>query len=366
MLLSEIIIEKIRLNGPISFCEFMEMALYYPGLGYYTSAEDKIGTDGDYYTSPYLTNIFGEMIGKQLEEMWSVLDRKPFTILEYGAGPGTLCLDILNYLKNNPALYDDLQYCIVEKSPVMVEMEKKILHEKVRWLNSLNDISPITGCILANEVVDNFSVHQVIMKDELMEVFVDHNNGFAEVLKPASEALKDYLDRLGVVLPNDFRTEINLEAIIWIKESASALKQGFALTIDYGYPSAELYDEQRRSGTLVCYKDHIVNSNFYAEIGNQDITAHVNFTALKRWGMQYGLEWTGYTDQAYFLRSLGLVNHLRKIEDKLKGDPAAARRTLVQLNKLLLDMGKKFKVLIQHKGIQKPMLSGLQFSQPLN
>src|SRR5688572_31550447 len=119
MALSEIILKRIKENGPISFRDFMEMSLYYPGLGYYTSSNDKIGMNGDYYTSGSLTPGVGALIARQLEEMWRLLGEKEFTVVEYGAGLGTLCHDILDYLKLNSRLYDKLHYCIIEKSPVM-------------------------------------------------------------------------------------------------------------------------------------------------------------------------------------------------------------------------------------------------------
>src|SRR3970040_1230612 len=131
MLLSEIIIERIKKEGPLSFRDFMEMALYYPELGYYNSKKDKIGSEGDFYTSANLTAAFGAMIGRQIEEMWLNLEKKPFTIVEYGAGTGLLCHDILDYLKNNNFLYDNLNYCIIEKSSNMREIQKKYLLEKV-------------------------------------------------------------------------------------------------------------------------------------------------------------------------------------------------------------------------------------------
>ena len=131
MELSEILKSKIINEGPISFHDFMEMALYYPSLGYYNSDRNKIGKQGDYYTSPVLTSLFGELIGKQIEEMWALLDKKPFTIVEYGAGTGALCNDILRYLQNNPPLYDELKYCIIEKSEAL-RREKELKTGKGR------------------------------------------------------------------------------------------------------------------------------------------------------------------------------------------------------------------------------------------
>lgn len=368
--LSEIIKNKIKKQGPISFHDFMEMALYHPELGYYTSSTDKIGKHGDYYTSPYFTNVFGNIIAKQLVEMWLLTGKKDFTIVEYGAGMGSLCVDILNQLKLNKAFFESIRYCIIEKSEAMRLKEKKIidrnlLAEKICWYDSIDHIPPFTGCVLANEVLDNFSVHKVVMKgNQLKEVFVDHNDGFVEILKPAGTDLKDYFIALGIELPNDFCTEVNLEAIEWIKTISSALEKGFVLTIDYGYPSAELYRFHRRLGTIVCYNKHTVNDLPYENIGQQDITAHVNFSALKFWGTKHGLNNCGFTSQSQFLLGLGLTEHLRKLEEH-ENNNFEIRRKLTALHTILISMGRKFKVLVQQKGLNRPFLSGLQFCQPL-
>lgn len=358
MQLSEIIIEKIHKEGPISFRDYMEMCLYFPELGYYTSVNDKIGEKGDYFTSATFSPVFGELIGKQLEEMWSVLGQKPFTIVEYGAGTGALCSAILGYLKNNKKLYNELNYCIIEKSSVMCEKQKTCLNEKVSWYESIQSIPEINGCILSNELVDNFSVHQVVMKNELMEVFVDYKNGFVELLEPAKKELTDYMTELKVDLKNGFRTEINLEAVNWIKEIAANLKKGYVLTIDYGYPSSELYDDYRGYGTLMCYNKHKTNNKPYHYIGAQDITSHVNFSALCLWGFKNGLEYTGFTDQSRFLTSLGFRDHIKKKE--IPGQDYFNFKNEMKLTQTLVhEMGSKFKVLIQHKDTPKHKLMGL-------
>ena len=358
MAITEILINKIKKEGPISFHDFMEIALYYPSLGYYDATQNRIGERGDYYTSPVLSSLFGNMIGRQLEEMWYVLDKKPFTIVEYGAGTGALCHDILGYLKNSEALYTDLRYCIIEKTETMRKLEKSNLNEKVSWYSSINEIPETNGCVLSNELLDNFPVHKVLMKDELMEVFVDYQNEFIEVLQPAKEDLKNYLKEQDIALPKGYTTEINLQAIDWIRDIASHLQKGFVLTIDYGFSASELYSPKRNSGTLICYKDHEVSDLPYSNIGSQDITAHVNFTALNHWGKKFGLEYTGYTTQDYFLRSLGLVNYLRQLEMDQTADN---RNLIIQIQKLLVEMGNKFKVFIQQKGVKNKMLSGMQF-----
>ena len=158
-MLAEIIIEKIKKDGPVDFRKFMEMALYNPEKGYYTSASKKIGKEGDFYTSPYATSFFGEMLARQLKEMWELSGKDDFNIVEYGAGEGMLCKDILSSLKKIPAFYEGLNYCIIEKSPAMRERQRILLKdENIRWLSSVNELTALTGCVLANELIDNFSV----------------------------------------------------------------------------------------------------------------------------------------------------------------------------------------------------------------
>jgi SAM-dependent MidA family methyltransferase len=202
MELSRIIIDKIKKEGPLSFHDFMETALYYPGLGYYTSGKEKFGTKGDYYTSPFLGNIYGQLIGKQLEEMWCRMHKIPMTLVEYGGGAGILCYDILNYLAANPGLSSHLKYYIIEKSPHLQMQQKKLLAGKVEWINNLDEIKGFKGCILSNEVVDNFPVNLLVMKTELMEVYVDFKDKFTEVLMPAHDGIKEYFLRNNIHLPS--------------------------------------------------------------------------------------------------------------------------------------------------------------------
>ena len=371
MLLSEIVQSRIREEGPISFHDFMEMALYHSEFGYYTSSKEKFGKGGDYFTAPFLTKVYGGVIAKQLEEMWLLTGQREFKIVEYGAGLGSLCTDILHHLKSNKSFYKKVSYCIIEKSDSLRQRQKDLFNnsddilQKITWVSSIDQIPSLTGCVMANEVLDNFSVHKVVMKaDGLKEIFVGYENGFIEILKPAHEDLENYFSQLDIELPNDFCAEVNLEAIDWLKNISSSLEKGFVLTIDYGYPSSELYQTHRRLGTIVCYNKHTVNDLPYQNIGQQDITAHVNFSALKLWGTKYGLNNCGFTNQSQFLLGLGLTEHLRKMEEREKSS-IDVRKKLLAVHTLLMSMGKKFKVFIQHKGLCSPKLSGLQFCQPL-
>lgn len=358
MSLSQIIIQKIKKQGAIPFRDFMEMALYYPELGYYTSSREKIGKTGDYYTSPNLTPVFGEIIGRQLEEMWHILGGKEFTVVEIGAGMGLLSGDVLAYLKKNEELYENLNFRIIEKSPAMREEQKKLLREKVTWHNSIEELRGIRGCIFSNELVDAFPVHLVVMENELMEVFVDYENGFIEILKSASDELKNYFDELGVVLPHGYRTEVNLDAIKWIKEIGASLKKGFVITIDYGYPSFELYREYRNRGTLMCYYQHTTNETPFEHIGEQDITSHVNFSALLHRGRENGLELCGFTDQSHFLMGLGIEEYLKKLQEN---EPENYLKKMLSVKNLIMGMGETFKILIQKKGVDCSELSGLKY-----
>jgi SAM-dependent MidA family methyltransferase len=364
--LSEIIIEKIRKQGPINFSEFMDMALYYPGIGYYNSSSIKIGRNGDYYTSPYASSIFGEMLARQLTEMWHLTGEDAFTIVEYGGGDGILCRDILAGLKKNKSFYEKLDYFIIEKSSYFQQRQKDLLScEKVKWISSVKELGQFTGCVLANEVVDNFCVHQVEMQEELMEVMIDYNNGFNEVFIPAKKELKEYLQIINVNLAPGFRTEINLQAIDWLNEISFVLQKGFLIIIDYGFSSSELYAPGRSSGTLISYHKHSTNNNFYQRIGEQDITAHVNFSALKNAGIRSGMMMSGFTKQGFFLQALGLTSYLKEMEISRNMKNETGTAELLAARQFMVDMGQKLKVLILCKNIKKPALTGMMFQVPL-
>ena len=361
--LSQIIIDKIQSQGPLSFRDYMEMALYYPGLGYYTSNKDRIGENGDYFTSPHATGIFGAMIARQLEEIWHLLGQDEFRIVEYGGGDGTLARDILRASRANSEFYKKIRYLIVERK-IFDNGSSDATDNKLSWYHSAGDIGNIRGIILSNELIDNFPVHRVVMLDELMEVFVDYDQGFVERLFPATKALKDYFNELGLSLPREFKTEVNLSALAWIKEVSEKLDKGFVITIDYGYPAASYYSTIRNEGTISCYHRHRLNNSPYQFIGEQDITFHVNFSALQHWGRQFGLESCGFTSQTQFLRSLGLVDLLRQTESR--NYPMNETRKQFFLHEFLQGMGGKLKVLIQQKGIGHATLSGLQLSSVLH
>lgn len=374
--LRKILSNRIRSEGPITFADFMETVLYHPQEGYYYSSRDKIGARGDYYTSPYLHPIFGHLLARQMRQIWQILDYpSPFHIVEIGAGKGLLCAHILHYCQNHfPELYEDLNYLILEKSPFFQEEQKNILQKffeggKVQQ-TSLAALaqggSPIIGCIFSNELIDSFPVHLVCQQaGEFQEIFVDYDGqNFGEVCaKPSTPLLIDYLPNYALPLAEGQRAEVNLIALNWLAEVAAILKRGFLITIDYGYEAEELYHPSRREGTLLCYYRHTTSINPYAHLGYQDITAHVNFSALIKKGEAIGLQKNGLIEQYKFLAALGLLRDLENLEiNRYQFSAVAFLKQKLAMKSFLIPggMGTIFKVLIQSKDVGEPSLRGLQ------
>ena len=368
------VLSQIRDRGPIPFVEFMEMALYTPGLGYYTSPGVKIGAQGDFYTSPDLHPLFGEMMARQIEAVAREIAEQSLVILETGAGKGLLCRDILNALRSTyPALYRQVSYLIVEKSQWMVEQQSEYLSSftqdgVIRWMEELGPGAfpeGLRGFVLSNELLDSFPVHRLVMKDgALKEVYVTGTeDGFSEILdRPSSPDLLLYFEGLDIKLEEGQQVEVNLKALEWVRRVGRLLKKGIVLTMDYGYPSKELYSPRRKEGTFLCYYRHRVSENPYLRIGRQDMTSHVDFTSLARCGREVGLEVTGFTDQQYFLIGLGIT---QAIEARLAccADEAEREKDLAAMRHLIspAGMGKVFRILVQHKGLQAPKLEGLTY-----
>jgi len=360
MTVSDVIREIIRRQGPIPFDQFMDLALYYPDLGYYNSHRNPIGPKGDYYTMPQLTPVIGVMIARQLKEMWEILGHpEKFTVLEIGAGNGQLCRSIVREAKKNQDFENALEYRIVERSAMMRVREKEILPSSVYISDSLDALPPFTGCVLSNEFFDNLPFSIFAMEKELMEVWVGHDLNFFEVLKPASDRIKSLIESLDIRIPEKSRLEISEKSFEYLHQIALKLQKGFVLTTDYGYLNPELFRDQDTSGTLTCYHGHRRNQNPYIHVGEQDITAHVNFSTLSQFGRSHGLQVAGYTCQANFLRAWGLLSYLSEAEPGCSFDESTALRFVTDL--LFNKTGNKFKTLIQYKGIPPPLLTGLVF-----
>ncbi|MGB7415270.1 MAG: SAM-dependent methyltransferase, partial [Thermosynechococcaceae cyanobacterium] len=299
--LCRLISERIQ-NAPqqrITFADYMDWVLYEPQQGYYATNAVQIGVKGDFFTSPHLGPDFGELLAEQFHQMWQLLGSpSPFTLVEMGAGQGLIAMDVLRYVQRRaerdpayPDFQNALAYIIVEKAAALIKEQKHHLQpfsndpQRLRWM-TLDEIESdsITGCIFSNELVDALPIHQfVIQKGELLEVYVrnkesDQGSGlesgspvFAEVCdRPSTPKLTEYLDGLGIdiaQLPDGYRSEINLAALDWLNAAASKLKQGYLLTIDYGYSTERYYSPARQQGTLQCYRHHASHSDPYLYVG---------------------------------------------------------------------------------------------------
>jgi len=356
MNLADLIIDRIKQNETISFRDYMDMALYHGDLGYFTSS-NTIGKKGDFFTSPFISSAFGAMIGRQIEEFRKQISGD-FTIIEYGAGTGLLCYDILEYLKLNHEGFKSIRYVIIEKSSVLRKISQKYLGRRVAWLDDISELGKVNGCVISNELFDNFPVHRMVRQNQqFMEVFVDYQNGFKEILKPAKKDIVNVFDYNQIDFPDGFCTEVCADAMEWYKKVSEVLDRGYIMTIDYGYLLEELLQQQRTLGTIRCYHKHQVNFDLYQRPGEQDITSDVNFSSLCYWGSKNGFQFTGYVSQNHFLRALGFVPYLSDMNDRQENK-------IYAFTTLLNKMGKQFKVLIQHKNVSSSPLSGLTFQQP--
>lgn len=358
-LLKQKIIEKIKSEGSINFETFMGMCLYYPALGYYTKETTKIGRAGDFYTSPHLHRIFGAMLGKQMEEMWKLMgEPDSFSVIEMGAGMGYLAKDMLDYLKGRE-FYQHLKYSIVELNSFMKDRQQKMLVEytdKLNWFSSMDELESVQGCFISNELLDAFPVRMVEMDDSLMEVYVSaKGDEFIELKMPCSSEISKYLKDYSIEISKGYRTELNLKLKDWLTDVNTKLSNGFILTIDYGYSAKDYYSEERNRGTLLCYYHHQINEDPYQHVGEQDLTAHVNFSSLKKWGEEQGLKTIGFCPQGTYLISLGID----EVITELYGDSPDAFE-IAKIKGLIFPqgMGESHKVMVQYKGEGMPVLKG--------
>lgn len=362
-ILRDKIIDLIRRAGPISFEQFMEMVLYAPGHGYYLRDCQPVGREGDFYTSSHMHPVFGALLGRQIEECWLTLGNpSPFFIVEMGAGTGHLANDMLSFLSSR-LVYSSLRYVIVERNPHIRAHQQQLLKQhssRIAWVDSIDALKePVTGCFLSNELLDSFPVRVVQMEAAFEEIFVgEYRHEFVEVGRPCSPEVARYLSEFAPDLASAFRagdrTEVNLQIWPWMESISAKLAEGFVLTIDYGYPAPDYYCAERNRGTLLCYSGHAVGEDPYQNIGEQDITAHVNFTSLKRWGEDVGLRTIGYCPQGTYLISLGLDEVLPELEPDSDSFASARIRNLI----LPEGMGESHKVLMQYKGERTPNLRG--------
>ena len=355
----------------------MDLALYDPELGYYARAAQRSGRAGDFFTSVDVGSLFGELLEVQLLELSRILSSEPqipnFDLVEAGAGNGRLSADILRAAKaHHPDFYESIHLHLAEASTAARAAQAATLGDVAERLGSSGPALPdsFEGVLIANELLDALPVHQVVMRDDgLREVYVttaDQRrmpNGERLVTRegvPSTPELAAYLDRLGVSLEPGWRVEINLRAVEWIRNAARRLRRGFIILIDYGHEARELYSPTHSTGTLTTFTKHRSagpdgsqdTPAWLQQPGDQDLTAHVDFTSVRAAAEAEGLTTLGFLDQTYLL--MGLLEGLP--------DPSAAIRNR-QFKTLMMPggMGSTHKVLIFGKDVGAPALRGCSF-----
>lgn len=349
--LSQALSKKIRLeidiDGFIPFSRYMEMALYEPGLGYYSAGLHKLGKSGDFITAPELGSLFAACLARQIDELAASLG--PYDILELGAGTGRLAADLLTLL---PAGNQPRRYLILERSADLQAMQQNIVAERVAdwqdrvtWLTKPPEV-PWEGVLLANEVVDALSVERFRLRHNDIEQLGVGVQGqeFAWRARPAPAELEKAVRHLNLEVKAPYSSEVNLHLGAWLQAVVRSLRRGAALFVDYGYPRSEFYLPQRRDGTLMCHYRHHAHGDVFFWPGLQDITAWVDFTALAEAADACGMEVAGYTSQAMFLLGCGLDS---LVAQRMAESEDCGMRVTAEARQLTLPagMGERFQVM---------------------
>jgi SAM-dependent MidA family methyltransferase len=386
--LQTIILDLLRQSGPITFAHYMSLCLYHPQHGYYMQGRERTGVAGDYFTSPDLHPIFARLVARQAAEMWEILGRPaPFTWVEMGAGRGWLARDFLQWVVTKwPDFAAALDYVAIEPGPaprarVAQRLREIGLQGRVRLLANFEELLPtgagtgpdptaVTGCFFSNELIDAFPVSVVTRANgRVKEIYVAaEGEAMRETTGPISDpAVAAAVAPYAKEIEEGQRVEVNLHAARWIKSVAEKLRQGFVLTIDYGDLAGRLYTPHRRRGTLMAYRGHTASEDFFGAPGEQDLTAHVNFSALIAAGKRSSLDCLGLTTQERFLMALGESTGFSDLYDPGQS-PLQQLDARLKLKRLIHPegMGTIFKVLIQYRGARdapQPQLTGLKFQR---
>ncbi|HVP43529.1 MAG TPA: SAM-dependent methyltransferase [Terriglobales bacterium] len=375
MRLRQIIEDEIRRQGPISFSRYMELCLYHPEHGYYSRHAGQFGKAGDFYTSSDVHAVFGRLLARQFEQMWRVLDRPPrLEVVELGPGRGLFARDVLDWSqKKFPEFFGAARYVLVESSPALRGALRERLKDQieagkasvVESFDSPGDVaSNVSTIVFANEFFDALPVDVVDHRGELR---VDSRDGrFVETFAAPAPGLLESLGRYSVRPEEHERVEVSPSAIRWMERIAARLQRGFAVLIDYGYSRAEQMAGRHR-GTVMAYRQHTASDDPYAAPGEQDITTHVNFTALQAAGEAAGLEPLGFLTQSQFLIGIGEENQFADAFEDCRM-PQEQAKVALQLKHLVTPagMGETFRVLVMARGVEKEKaarLSGLSFAR---
>jgi SAM-dependent MidA family methyltransferase len=343
-------------DGWISFARFMERALYAPGQGYYVAGAAKLGEAGDFITGPEISPLFGKTLARQVAQVLELSGAD--CVLELGAGSGAMAADVLDELRTIDRL--PRRYLILETSPQLAERQRHtlqhrqpVLNDCVQWIDALPE--NLEGVVIANEVLDALPVHLVAWRrDGVYERGVSWKNGFVweeRLLQPG--ALRSAAEMIAVA--PDYASEISLLAPALVRSLSAVLHRGGLLLIDYGFGRREYYHPQRSHGTLMCHYRHLAHDDPFLLPGLQDVTAHVDFTAVAQAGIETGMDLLGYTTQAQFLINSGITGLL---EQQPEPSSAAHFARTAGVHKLLspAEMGEIFKVIALGRGIDAPLI----------
>jgi len=344
-------------GGKMSFADYMHTCLYTPGLGYYSAGSHKIGDKGDFTTSPEISPLFSRTLAQHIQDVFKQISHA--NILEFGAGSGKMAIDILTELESKQSLPD--HYYIIEASAdLRLRQEESIdlkiphLASRIVWLDSLPH--DFVGVILANEVCDAMPVHCLQFgQDNVSERYIEISGSKlqwceGELSQPSLTTIADDIRLL--IGDSEYLTEVNLAATSWLSSLAESLEQGAIFIIDYGHPMTSYYHPQRSLGTLMCYYQHQGHDNPLILQGLQDITAHVDFTALAQTALDADLDIEGFQSQADFLLAGGIIE-LSAIDES--SDELSHLKHASEIKQLTLpsEMGESFKVLSLSRNLEQ-------------
>ncbi|MFK8068366.1 MAG: class I SAM-dependent methyltransferase [Gammaproteobacteria bacterium] len=363
--LKQIIAKSIEAeNGSISFSRFMQLALYEPGLGYYSAGSAKFGIYGDFTTAPETSSLFGRCFSHQISQIFFHLDqieKIEKTILEFGAGSGRLACDMLTELEKLDSLPDS--YFILEVSADLRQRQQQLiqkeiphLESRVSWLETLPS-KKISGVILANEVLDAMPVDRFLsMNNTLLEQRVAiQNNEFIFINENASDLLIRNVANLEIDLPDNYSSEINQTLPVWFKSLNDAIETGVIFCVDYGYSRHDYYHPDQNNGTLICHYRHQAHDDPFVYIGLQDISASVDFTSVAEAAFAGGFEVAGYTTQAHFLINNNLISFLPT--EEFDSTEYLKLSQEVKMLTLPAEMGERFKVIGLTKQFDESLVS---------
>jgi SAM-dependent MidA family methyltransferase len=366
--LSERLQEKIRARitaegGAIGFDRFMQMALYEPGLGYYSAGLAKFGAAGDFTTAPLVSSLFSQTLARQCAQCLRALGQGD--ILELGAGSGRMAADVLSELAELDAL--PRRYLILEVSAELRQRQQELLTtelphliDRVEWLDTLPE-NPLTGVMLANEVADALPVQRFRVGERAVEELAVRLEGGGldgeyRAAPPAlAEAVRAIEQDCGYTLPVGYSSEYCAQLPAWMSALAERLERGVLLLVDYGYPRSDYYHPHRHMGTLMCHYRHRAHDDALALVGLQDITAFVDFTAAALAGVEAGLDVLGFTTQAQFLLGAGLLDVVAQRASQSSPEEQVRLAQQVKLLTLPGEMGERFKVLALGRGVDEAL-----------